>query len=61
MRWFHQRPVDLDGSVPSAELAPREELEGLDFVVAREAEREVREGRMHTGLGSVVQVVGIRH
>jgi SAM-dependent methyltransferase len=38
----------------------REELEGLDLVVAREAEREVREGRMHTGLGSVVQVVGIR-
>ncbi|MFC1662133.1 class I SAM-dependent methyltransferase [Gemmatimonadota bacterium] len=53
------------GGPPHLERLPtldllREELEGLDFVVAQEAEREVREGRMHTGRGSVVQVVGIR-
>jgi SAM-dependent methyltransferase len=38
----------------------REELAGLEFLVAQETEREVHEGRMHTGLGSVVQVVGRR-
>jgi len=38
----------------------REELEGLDTLVARELEREVREGRMHHGPGSVVQFVGVR-
>ena len=38
----------------------RKELEELDLVLARETEREVHEGRMHTGLSSVVQVVGIR-
>jgi SAM-dependent methyltransferase len=37
-----------------------QELEGLDFLVARETEREVHEGRMHTGQGSVVQIVGVR-
>lgn len=37
-----------------------QELEGLDFVVARETLREVHEGRMHTGEGSVVQVVGVK-
>lgn len=37
-----------------------EELEGLEPLVAREMEREVREGQMHRGLGSVVQYVGIR-
>jgi hypothetical protein len=38
----------------------RLELVGLEFVVAREIEREVREGLYHTGLGAVVQVVGVR-
>ncbi len=38
----------------------REELAGLELVVAREVEREIREGRMHTGRGSVVQVVAVR-
>jgi len=37
-----------------------EELDGLEVLVARETEREVHEGRMHHGLGSVVQFVGIR-
>jgi hypothetical protein len=37
-----------------------EELDGLDPLVAREVEREVREGQMHRGRGSVVQYVGLR-
>lgn len=35
----------------------REELAGLEFLQAREIEREVVEGRLHTGRGAVVQVV----
>lgn len=38
----------------------REELEGLNLVVARECERDVQEGWMHTGLASVVQLVGVK-
>ena len=38
----------------------RQELAGLDFVHAVECEREVVEGRLHHGLGAVVQVVAIR-
>ena len=38
----------------------RRELAGLDFVHAVECEREVVEGRLHHGLGAVVQVVAIR-
>jgi SAM-dependent methyltransferase len=37
-----------------------EELVGLDPLFAREVEREVQEGRMHHGVGSVVQFVGQR-
>jgi len=37
-----------------------EELAGLEFVHARELEREVREGTYHTGVASVVQVIGLR-
>ena len=36
----------------------RDELRGLDLVVARETEREVNEGQFHRGPGAVVQVVG---
>lgn len=36
------------------------EFEELEFLVARETEREVYEGRMHTGRASVVQLVGRR-
>lgn len=36
------------------------ELKGLDFLHARELEREVREGQYHTGLASVVQLVARR-
>ena len=38
----------------------RQERAGLDFVHAVECEREVVEGRLHHGLGAVVQVVAIR-
>jgi len=51
-------PPHLDQLISLSDL--EEELEGLDFMLAREAEREVHEGRMHTGRGSVVQVVGVR-
>ncbi len=36
------------------------ELPGLEFDVARECEREVIEGRYHTGAGHVVQIVARR-
>jgi hypothetical protein len=38
----------------------RQELAGLDLIIARETEREVREGRGHTGRSAVVQVLGVR-
>ena len=36
------------------------ELAGLEFVHARELDRDVREGAFHTGVAAVVQVVGVR-
>jgi SAM-dependent methyltransferase len=38
----------------------REEFAGLEWVVAEEIEREVREGSFHSGLASVVQFIGRR-
>lgn len=38
----------------------REELAGLDLEIARERDRDVREGRFHDGMGAVVQVLGRR-
>jgi len=38
----------------------RDEFAGLEWVVAEEKEREVREGSFHTGAASVVQFVGRR-
>lgn len=35
----------------------REELAGLEFELAREVEREVVEGRYHSGVAAVVQVI----
>lgn len=35
----------------------RLELSGLEFILAQETEREIREGRAHTGHGAVVQVI----
>lgn len=53
------------GGPPVAELmmtlsALRDELAGLDLVVARELERDVQEGKYHQGRSAVVQVVGIK-
>jgi len=36
------------------------ELAGLDFKHAVKMEREVREGIGHTGLASVIQIMGIK-
>ena len=41
--------------------ALREELAGLEFLVAREVERDISEGESHTGRSAVVQVVARRH
>ena len=38
----------------------RQELAGLDLVIAQEIERDVHEGRGHTGRSAVVQVLGVR-
>ena len=51
-------PRDPDMLVTLADLTA--ELAGLEFVHARELDREVREGAYHTGVASVVQVVGRR-
>ena len=51
-------PPDEDKLMTLADL--RRELAGLDFVHAVELEREVVEGRLHDGLGAVVQVVAVR-
>jgi SAM-dependent methyltransferase len=61
-------PAQLEyqtGGPPTAALMMslsdlRNELEGLELVHACEVERNVYEGRGHTGLGAVVQVVGVR-
>jgi SAM-dependent methyltransferase len=39
----------------------REELSGLEFLVARELEREVMEGAGHTGRGAVVQILARKY
>lgn len=38
----------------------RAELDGLTLVIGRECERDVREGRLHTGRGAVVQILAVR-
>ena len=53
------------GGPPVSELtmtlaALREELDGLIFKHAVEFEREVLEGRFHTGTGAVVQLVAVK-
>jgi SAM-dependent methyltransferase len=49
-------PRDAERFVTLAALQP--ELRGLEWIVAREIEREVLEGTRHTGLGYVVQLLG---
>jgi hypothetical protein len=36
------------------------ELEALDLVIARESDREIHEGRAHSGPSATVQLVGRR-
>ena len=53
------------GGPPLAEMTMdliglRSELAGLELLHAEELEREVREGRYHTGQGAVVQLLGVR-
>jgi SAM-dependent methyltransferase len=47
-----ERLMTLDGL--------REELSGLEFLIARELERDVIEGDGHTGRGAVVQILARR-
>ena len=51
-------PKEIDMLMSLEEL--KQELEGLELIHAVELEREVREGSRHTGLASVVQILGIR-
>jgi SAM-dependent methyltransferase len=51
-------PKELALLVPLADL--RAELAGLDFLTAREVERDVIEGTGHTGRAAVVQVAAVR-
>lgn len=59
------RPEQLQfgtGGPPDVEMMMdleglRAELAGLEFEYAQEAIREVHEGRLHTGIGAVVQVL----
>ena len=62
------RPAQLElktGGPPHADLmislsTLREELAGLRFQHAEELERDVVEGRQHTGRGAVVQVLALK-
>jgi len=51
-------PQSLDMLYSLEEL--RVELAGLELVHAVKLERDVREGRCHTGIASVVQILGIK-
>lgn len=51
-------PQSLDMLMSLDEL--RLELAGLELVHAVQVERDVREGSRHTGLASVVQIIGIK-
>jgi len=49
-----------DSSLLVTEAIVREGAAGLQFECLRETEREIVEGTGHTGLGAVVQLVGVR-
>lgn len=53
------------GGPPSAELMMtleglEQELKGLDFDYGVELDRDVVEGKFHTGKGAVVQIIGVK-
>ncbi|MBE9515915.1 MAG: class I SAM-dependent methyltransferase [Proteobacteria bacterium] len=60
------RPKQLEygtGGPPAAELmmqleTVKQELDGLEWLHAAELDREIVEGKYHTGIGAVVQLVG---
>jgi hypothetical protein len=59
-----QIALGTGGPCDPAVLAPLQELEGelsdgLDLVVAREVEREIREGTVHDGLSATAQLIGV--
>ncbi len=62
------RPEQLGygtGGPPAVEMLMtlellRQELHGLDFIHAVELERQVVEGKLHTGVGAVVQVLAVK-
>lgn len=54
------------GGPPTEELLMeldelRLEFPGLDIIRGQELERDIREGRLHTGRGSVVQLIAVRN
>lgn len=63
---FTPRQLDLGTGGPrAAELMMdlrglRNDFDGLSFAVAREIERDVIEGRYHTGVAAVVQILAFR-
>ncbi len=53
------------GGPPTLELLNsvedlKQDLDGLDFLIARETEREIIEGSLHTGRGCVAQIVATK-
>jgi len=63
---YTPRQLEHDtGGPPTRELLAtlteiQEELTSLHFLHAVELEREIFEGRLHTGLGAVVQIIAIK-
>lgn len=57
-QWPGEGPQDAARMMDVATL--REEIDGLRFDIARELRRDLREGRMHTFPGEVVQVLAFK-
>ena len=51
-------PKNVDLLTSLSEL--KEELQGLDFIIGQELERDVQEGLHHTGVAAVVQVLAFK-
>jgi SAM-dependent methyltransferase len=58
LRFGSGGPGDIDMLMTLQAL--RQELVGLEFRVGREVEREVQEGKYHTGTSAVVQVLAFK-
>jgi len=63
---YTEKQLDMEGvGGPSAEQREKfmslheleQELDGLEFIIAQEAERDFDEGKYHQGPGAVVQIV----